>query len=156
MDSAPSPLTPREVVDEYFIENRTRLLEIAAFLDRLDRTDPSYAAADFRMLAFNEALAAVAQGKGRLERIQLLLSDPTTEPLGAWIEERLRGYDRGQRAEREASAFISCGGDPTALARSPGLRPVATRLAGVVQAATGRRRGIAWPSERRGWGPAQR
>ena len=83
MDSAPSPLTPREVVDEYFIENRTRLLEIAAFLDRLDRTDPSYAAADFRMLAFNEALAAVSQGKGRLERIQLLLSDPTTEPLGA-------------------------------------------------------------------------
>ena len=55
MDSAPSPLTPREVVDEYFIENRTRLLEIAAFLDRLDRADPAYAAQDFRMKAFADA-----------------------------------------------------------------------------------------------------
>ena len=83
MDSARSPLSPREVVDEYFIENRTRLLEIAAFLDRLDRTDAAYAGTDFRMRAFSEALAAIAQGDGRLERIQLLLSDPTTEPLGA-------------------------------------------------------------------------
>ena len=101
MDSAPSPLTPREVVDEYFIENRTRLLEIAAFLDRLDRTDPSYAAADFRMQAFNDALAAVSQGKDRLERIQLLLSDPTTEPLGALDRKSAFGaYDRGGETER--------------------------------------------------------
>jgi hypothetical protein len=97
MDSAPSPLTPREVVDEYFIENRTRLLEIAAFLDRLDRTDPSYAAADFRMQAFNDALAAVCQGDGRLGRIQLLLSDPTTEPLGALDRKSAFGaYDRSR------------------------------------------------------------
>ena len=98
MDSAPSPLTPREVVDEYFIENRTRLLEIAAFLDRLDRTDPSYAAADFRMQAFNDALAAVSQGKGRLERIQHLLSDPTTEPLGSLDRKSAFGaYDRSRK-----------------------------------------------------------
>ena len=111
MDSAPSPLTPREVVDEYFIENRTRLLEIAAFLDRLDRTDPSYAAADFRMLAFNEALAAVAQGKGRLERIQLLLSDPTTEPLGALDRKSAFGaYDRwtGKRMLASEPAVSGC------------------------------------------------
>ena len=30
----PSPLTPTQLVDEYFIENRNRLIEIAAFLDR--------------------------------------------------------------------------------------------------------------------------
>ena len=33
-----SPLTAAQLIDEYFIENRTRLLEIAAFLDRLDRS----------------------------------------------------------------------------------------------------------------------
>ena len=77
-----SPLSAREVVDEYFIENRTRVLEIAAFLDRLDRADPSYAPTDFRMRAFNEALAMLA-GRDRLDRIQVLLSDPTTEPLSA-------------------------------------------------------------------------
>lgn len=30
------PRPGRQLVDEYFIENRTRLLDIAAFLDRLD------------------------------------------------------------------------------------------------------------------------
>lgn len=88
-----SPLTARELVDEYFIENRTRLLEIAAFLDRLERADPSYAG-DFRMTAFTEALASLSQ-PGRLDRIQLLLSDPTTEPLGALDRKSAIGaYDR--------------------------------------------------------------
>ena len=98
MDSR-SPLTPKEVVDEYFIENRTRLLEIAAFLDRLDRADPAYAGRDFRMQAFADALAAMAAGGGRLDRIQLLLSDPTTEPLGALDRKSAFGaYDRSRKA----------------------------------------------------------
>ena len=77
----PSPLTPTEIVDEYFIENRTRLLEMAAFLDRLDRADPAHATRDFRMKAFAEALAALTSDGDRLTRIQLLLSDPATTPL---------------------------------------------------------------------------
>jgi hypothetical protein len=94
-----SPLSPKELVDEYFIENRTRLLEIAAFLDRLDRADPAYAARDFRMQAFADALNAASGSAGRLERIQMILSDPTTEPLtsldrksafGAYDPERIR------------------------------------------------------------------
>ena len=97
MDSR-SPLTPKEVVDEYFIENRTRLLEIAAFLDRLDRADANYALQDFRMKAFTEALASAAQGSGRLDRIQMLFSDPTTEPLGALDRKSAYGaYDSGTR-----------------------------------------------------------
>ena len=76
-----SPLNRKALVDEYFIENRTRLLEIAAFLDRLDRAGSSEPA-DFRMQAFSEALAAIANGTGdRLFQVQMLLSDPTTEPL---------------------------------------------------------------------------
>lgn len=94
MDSR-SPLTPREIVDEYFIENRTRLLEIAAFLDRLDRADPGFGARDFRMKAFTEALAGMTQGAGRLDRLQMLFSDPTTEPLGALDRKSAFGaYDR--------------------------------------------------------------
>jgi len=90
-----SPLSPREVVDEYFIENRTRLLEIAAFLDRLDRADAGYAAEDFRMKAFSEALASVSQGNGRLDRLQMIFSDPTMEPLGALDRKSAFGaYDR--------------------------------------------------------------
>ena len=94
-----SPLTRKELVDEYFIENRTRLLEIAAFLDRLERAGASDAPDDFRMRAFAEALAAVAGGAGdRLERVQLLLSDPSTEPLQALDRKSAVGaYDRWGR-----------------------------------------------------------
>jgi hypothetical protein len=88
-------LSARELVDEYFIENRTRLLEIAAFLDRLDRADAAQAGEDFRMRAFAEALSAVTQPGNRLDRIQLLLSDPTIEPLPSLDRKSARGaYDR--------------------------------------------------------------
>ena len=94
MDSR-SPLSPREIVDEYFIENRTRLLEIAAFLDRLDRADPAITSQDFRMKAFTEALTSIGHGGDRLDRLQLLFSDPTTEPLGALDRKSAFGaYDR--------------------------------------------------------------
>ena len=89
------PLSPQELVDEYFIENRTRLLEIAAFLDRLDRIDVSYAGRDFRMKAFREALAALEGDGGRLDRIQMILSDPRETPLDALDRKSALGaYDR--------------------------------------------------------------
>ena len=81
--SRPSPLSAQELVDEYFIENRTRLLEVAAFLDRLDRADPGGASRDFRVRAFTEAVTLLASPADRLLQIQRLLSDPTTEPLTA-------------------------------------------------------------------------
>jgi len=94
---APSPLSASQLVDEYFIENRNRLIEIAAFLDRLDRTDPSIATRDFRMRAFAEALGLLSSGQlTRVSDIQTLLSDPTIEPkssldrkgaIGAWDRE---------------------------------------------------------------------
>jgi len=101
MDSAPSPLTPREVVDEYFIENRTKLLEIAAFLDRLDRADPSYAGRDFRMKAFVEALAGLDRKSGRVDFIQQLLSDPREVPLDALDRKSALGaFDRWSEEKR--------------------------------------------------------
>ncbi len=90
-----SPLTRKEVVDEYFIENRTRLLDIAAFLDRLDRAEKS-ASADFRVRAFREALRVLCEGASpRIERIQMIFSDPTTEPLPVLDQKSARGaFDR--------------------------------------------------------------
>jgi hypothetical protein len=81
----PSPLTPTQLIDEYFIENRNRLIEIAAFLDRLDRAgDPAVSARDFRMRAFREALAVLGTPSPmRVADIQMLLSDPRAEPLPA-------------------------------------------------------------------------
>jgi len=89
-----SPLGARELVDEFFIENRTRLLEIAAFLDRLDRTDRD--SRDFRMRAFDEALKILSgPSKNRVNEIQMLLSDPVAKPLEELDRKSAIGaYDR--------------------------------------------------------------
>jgi hypothetical protein len=76
------PLTTAEIIGEYFIENRTRLLEIAAFLERLNRSaDSADAREDFRIAAFHQALGVVASNApGKMDQIQLIFSDPTLEP----------------------------------------------------------------------------
>src|SRR5689334_24814901 len=95
------PLSGPEIVDEYFIENRTRLLEIAAFLDRLDRVDAEHAVRDFRMQVFRDAIDALGTPGDRLNRIQLLLSDPTTEPLERLDRKSALGaFDRGSKGGR--------------------------------------------------------
>ena len=90
----PSPLSPVELVDEFFIENRNRIIEVAAFLDRLDRADDAIARTDYRVRALADAIAVLSSASStRVQDIQLLLSDPTIEPrqaldrkgaVGAW------------------------------------------------------------------------
>lgn len=76
------PLTAAELVDEYFIETRNRVLEVAAFLDRIDRAGG--VTGDFRMRALEDALQAlISSSATRVAQIQMLLSDPTTEPRPA-------------------------------------------------------------------------
>ena len=103
MDAVSSPLTRSQLVDEYFIENRTKLLDLAAYLDRLDRAaaaagDPP----DFRMEVFDRALGALlGGGPARVERVQLILSDPTTEPLEALDRKSAVGaHDPGREEAR--------------------------------------------------------
>ena len=74
------PLNRQQVLEEYFVENRTRLLEIAAFLDRLDRARGE---TDFRRRAFEEAIEMLRLPGQRVEAIAMLFSDPTAEPLGS-------------------------------------------------------------------------
>jgi hypothetical protein len=95
------PLTGPEIVDEYFVENRTRVLELAAFLDRLDRVDAQHAARDFRMQALTEAVEALSVPGDRLMRIQMLLSDPTIAPLERLDRKSAVGaFDRGSKEAR--------------------------------------------------------
>lgn len=99
--SQPSPLTAIQIVDEYFIENRNRIIEVAAFLDRLDRADPA-AKEDYRVQALSDAIGVLAgDSPTRVQDIQLLLSDPRTEPLPALDRKGAVGaYDRGRRGGR--------------------------------------------------------
>ncbi|MBV9258388.1 MAG: hypothetical protein JO215_10250 [Ktedonobacteraceae bacterium] len=76
------PLTQQQLIDEYFMETRARILDVAAFLDRMDRSVEHNAADDFRIVAMRQALKALcAETSGRVYDIQMIFSDPTTEPL---------------------------------------------------------------------------
>lgn len=87
----PLPMTRQQVLDHGFLDARHKLIDLAAFLDRLDR---GAGEADFRLKAFQAALAELATDQpGRAERVLLAFSDPTSEPVaqapgkgavGAW------------------------------------------------------------------------
>lgn len=73
-------MTRAQVVDAYFMEHRARLLDVAAFLDRVDRAGAGDD--DFRMRAFRAAVAILGDGRAdRARRVLELLSDPSAEPV---------------------------------------------------------------------------
>jgi hypothetical protein len=84
-------MTRQQVLDLYFMENRAKLIDLGAFLDRVARADGDE---DFRMKAFRSALAELNKGNTeRAKAVLLTFSDPTTEPIpvattkaasGAW------------------------------------------------------------------------
>jgi acyl-CoA-binding protein len=84
----------QQLLDLYFLDARAKLIDIAAFLDRLDRAP---GAADFRADAFAQALEQL-RGKsgGRAEQVLLTLSDRTREPIAAATTKAACGACPGQ------------------------------------------------------------
>lgn len=84
-------MTRQQILDLYFMDARSKLIDIAAFLDRVDRGEGE---SDFRLPAFRQALEELQRGEpDRARSVLLSLSDPTTEPIakapgkgavGAW------------------------------------------------------------------------
>lgn len=94
------PMSAIEILDLYFIENRARLLDIASFLDRIDRYDGAAEAKnDFRYQAFVSALGLLnGTGPGRTAAIQNSFSDQSTEPLASAVGLKAVGaWDGGKR-----------------------------------------------------------
>lgn len=80
------PLPQAQVVDQYFMEHRAKLIDIAAFLDRLDRaSDAPTSSDDFRVQAFRRAIAVLSDGDPRrAQRVLESFSDFSTEvPVSA-------------------------------------------------------------------------
>lgn len=74
-------MTKAETQDLYFMDSRAKLIDIASFLDRLDRMEGE---ADFRHPAFLDALAAMQNpptGRTRVQAVLESLSDHSQEPL---------------------------------------------------------------------------
>jgi hypothetical protein len=74
-------MTRQQVLDLYFMEARAKLIDLAAFLDRVERADGE---PDFRWNAFVEAAKHLGAGQARrAKNVLLSLSDPTAEPIAA-------------------------------------------------------------------------
>lgn len=93
--SGPGSMSRRKVIDEYFLEHRAKLIDIAAFLDRVGRA-PGDGAEDYRMAAFRHALEIVMrEPEERARKVLESFSDRTTELAAASDEKGAAGaWDR--------------------------------------------------------------
>ena len=84
-------MTRQQVLDLYFMDARSKLIDLAAFIDRVGRAEGQE---DFRMKAFRAALNELSgPGAEKARAVLLAFSDPTHEPVekaprkgavGAW------------------------------------------------------------------------
>lgn len=83
-------MTRQSLLDLYFMDARAKLIDLAAFMDRVERGEGGE---DFRMDGFRAALKELDKTGERAKRVLLALSDPTAEPIpvapgkgavGAW------------------------------------------------------------------------
>ena len=83
--TAPEPTCPAprsKVVELYFLEHRAKLIDIASFLDRIDRAPADAPETDFRVKALHRALEILSDGGPcRARRILETLSDHSIEPI---------------------------------------------------------------------------
>jgi len=74
-------MTRQQVIDLYFMEARAKLIDIGAFIDRVERASGEE---DFRMKAFRSALTELSKGGShKAKGVLMAFSDPTTDPIPA-------------------------------------------------------------------------
>jgi len=74
-------MTRQQVLDLYFLDARAKLIDLGAFIDRVERAAGEE---DFRMKAFRAALAELSKAEPeRARRVLLAFSDPSQEPIPA-------------------------------------------------------------------------
>lgn len=72
-------MTKQQVLDLYFLNARHQLIEVAAFLDRVERADGKD---DFRLKSFHAALTKLGgKEKHKAKALLLAFSDPTKRPV---------------------------------------------------------------------------
>ena len=84
-------MTRQQILDLYFLDARHKLVELAAFLDRVERAPGPD---DFRLKSFRRATTVLTGPKrNRAKRVLIAFSDPTNKPIdhaeakgacGAW------------------------------------------------------------------------
>jgi hypothetical protein len=74
-----TPPTSVNLVDLGFMDSRSKLIDLAAFLDRVQKAGQD---GDFRVQALKNALTLLSQDKPqRAKDVLLSFSDPSTDPI---------------------------------------------------------------------------
>jgi hypothetical protein len=71
------PYENKSMMDLYFMDARSKLIDIAAFMDRVERSGETD---DFRYRELVKALGAL-RGSDRAETVLNMLSDPSAAPI---------------------------------------------------------------------------
>ena len=92
---APQPVN---LVDLSFMDTRFKLIEVAAFLDRVQKAGQ---AGDFRVRQLKQALQCLATDEPeRAKNVLLTFSDPTTEPIAKAHMQGATGAYEGDRGQK--------------------------------------------------------
>ena len=93
--TAPQPVN---LVDLSFMDTRFKLIEVAAFLDRVQKAGQD---GDFRVQQLKQALQCLAGNESeRAKSVLLTFSDPTTEPIAkAHMQGAMGAYDGRSQEE---------------------------------------------------------
>lgn len=110
------PQTRDQVINTYFAEHRAKLLDVAAFLDRVGRAKAGNGDQEYRLEALERAVSLLTDGRPqRVKRILELLSDHTSEiPQSAHGMKGAAGAVRLPPLTAEAAGVVA--------ARSKGVR----------------------------------
>ena len=88
---------PTNLVDLSFMDARFKLIELAAFLDRVQKAGQ---ADDYRVQQLREAIQCLAQNEPqRAKNVLLTFSDPTTEPIAKAHTQGAVGAYHGREKE---------------------------------------------------------
>jgi len=87
-------MTRQQVLDHYFMDARSKLIDLAAFIDRVELAEGK---GDFRMTAFRQALSRLGQNQPeKAKQVLLAFSDPTSDPIAAATTKAACGAWPGQ------------------------------------------------------------
>ena len=96
-------MTKQQILDLYFLDTRHKLIELAAFLDRVERADGKD---DFRLKAFRSALGELTgDKKEKAKNVLLAFSDPTTKPIAKAAGKGATGAYHPQISQIRADKF---------------------------------------------------
>jgi hypothetical protein len=88
-----TPPTSVNLVDLGFMDSRSKLIDLAAFLDRVQKAGQD---GDFRVQALKNALTLLSQDKPqRAKDVLLSFSDPSTEPIAKATMQGAIGAHKG-------------------------------------------------------------